>query len=340
MARIEIVILNWNGKEHLLSFLPSVIENTPPGIGITIADNGSEDGSSQVVESKFTGVNVIRLEKNYGFAEGYNRALSDPLFVDCEYFVLLNSDVHTPAGWLEPLIYYMDAHPATAAAAPKILSWLDREYFEYAGASGGFIDALGYPFCRGRILRTVENDSGQYDDAREVFWATGACMMVRSEVFRKLDGFDGEFFAHMEEIDFCWRARLAGYASAVVPASKVYHLGGGTLPVSNPRKLYLNYRNNLYMLYKNLPPDRRGMTITARMALDGISALIYLVTFRSGYFRAVWSAHRDFRGLKKSLDLRKGETTPRRPLKELPGVYKGSIISRYIFGKKRFDRLL
>ncbi|MCD8072610.1 MAG: glycosyltransferase family 2 protein [Alistipes sp.] len=340
MAIIDIVILNWNGKGHLATFLPSVVDNAPTGVGITVADNGSGDGSCGMVEKEFPGVNLIRLDKNYGFAEGYNRALSDPMFDQTRYLVLLNSDAQTPAGWLEPLVDYMDANPRTAAIAPKILSWQERDYFEYAGANGGFIDAMGYPFCRGRILGTVEKDTGQYDDAREVFWATGACMMVRRDVFRELGGFDGYFFAHMEEIDFCWRAHLAGFSVAVVPSSRVYHLGGGTLPAGNPRKLYLNFRNNLCMLHKNLPAKARWKTVTARMVADGLASFIYLVTFRLGSFTAVWRAHRDYRRWKKTFDPDNRKLAAGVALKDLPGVYRGSIILRYILGRKKFGRLL
>ncbi|MCD7970192.1 MAG: glycosyltransferase family 2 protein [Alistipes sp.] len=337
MGITDIVILNWNGEQHLRTFLPSVVANSPAGVRITVADNGSTDGSRELLKREFPDVNLIEMDRNYGYAEGYNRALTEGSFDGTGYFVLLNSDVETPPGWLEPLTEYLDDHPRTAAVAPKILSFENKSTFEYAGASGGFIDALGYPFCRGRILTTLEQDTGQYDDAREVFWATGACMAVRKDVFHELGGFDPGFFAHMEEIDLCWRMQLAGWKIAVQPRSHVYHLGGGTLQSGSPRKLYLNYRNTLYMLYKNLPPGRRGMAIALRMMADGLSALVYLLTFRAGAFRAVWTAHRDFRSTRKKYGHLPPVTVP---LKKLSGVYHGSIVARYLFGKRKFGRML
>ncbi len=245
---IKIVILNWNGRAHLERFLPSVVSHST-GASVVVADNGSDDDSAAFLRKHYPQVELLLLDKNYGYAEGYNRAL-EQVAADC--YVLLNSDVEVEEGWLGPLAKLMASNERIAALAPKILSYDRPGYFEYAGASGGFLDAFGYPFCRGRILDTIEQDDGQYDTSRDVFWASGACMMVRADVFRKLGGFDGDFFAHMEEIDFCWRAQLAGYRIMVEPRSRVFHLGGGTLPNNSPRKLYLNYRNNLSMLYKNL----------------------------------------------------------------------------------------
>lgn len=340
MAETAVVILNWDGREHLRRFLPSVVANTPAGVGIWVADNGSTDGSDAFLAADFPTVGLIRLDRNYGYAEGYNLALADVRLDGVEYAVLLNSDVETPSGWLEPLTGALDADPAFVSVSPKILSYTDRQSFEYAGASGGFIDILGYPFCRGRILSAVERDTGQYDIPREVVWTSGACMAVRLSVFRKLGGFDGDFFAHMEEIDFCWRARLAGWKSGVVPASHVYHLGGGTLSPDSPRKLYLNYRNNLCMLYKNLPPCGRTAIIPLRMVADGLSALFYLLTLRPKAFRAVWDAHRDFRGQKPSLRAKRACTGKPLPLKNMTGVYRGSIIVRYLLGKWKFGSIL
>ncbi|MCD8172929.1 MAG: glycosyltransferase family 2 protein [Alistipes sp.] len=342
MANAAVVILNWNGADHLRRFLPSVLSNTPAGVGVWVADNGSTDGSAGMLAEEFPAVEVIRLDRNYGYAEGYNLALADRRLDGVDYAILLNSDVETPPGWLGPLTRALDSDPRLAAVSPKILSYTNRQSFEYAGASGGFIDILGYPFCRGRILSTVQLDAGQYDTPREVFWTSGACMAVRLGLFRKLGGFDGDFFAHMEEIDFCWRAGLAGWKSAVVPASHVYHLGGGTLSPDSPCKLYLNYRNNLCMLYKNLPTCGRRTIIPLRMLSDGLSALVYLFTLRGRAFRAIWDAHRDYRKQKPSLRARRAATTAgaSKPFKEMIGVYRGSIVMRYILGKRKFGDIL
>ena len=237
MTKTAIVILNWNGRQHLEQFMPSVVEHTPATTEIVVADNGSTDNSVEFLREHYPTVRVITLPTNYGFAEGYNRALAE---VDAEYFVLLNSDVEVTAGWLEPLVATLTNNRNVAAVAPKLRSYGYRDRFEYAGAAGGFIDFLGYPFCRGRILSTVEQDCGQYDTPRDVFWASGAAFCCRADLFRILGGFDGDFFAHMEEIDLCWRMQLAGYRIMVEPRSVVYHLGGGTLPNESPQKLYLN----------------------------------------------------------------------------------------------------
>ena len=231
MPVAKIVILNWNGAEHLRRFLPSVVAAAPEGVGVVVADNGSTDDSVAILATEFPTVSVLRMDRNYGFAGGYNRALER---IEADYYLLLNSDVETPAGWLGPILDCLNANPDVAVAAPKLISCTDRTTFEYAGASGGFIDFLGYPFCRGRILRCVEEDRGQYDDARDVFWVSGAAFCCRADVFRALGGFDADFFAHMEEIDLCWRMQLAGYRVRVVPQSTVYHLGGGTLQTDSP----------------------------------------------------------------------------------------------------------
>ena len=284
MKRTKIVILNWNGRKHLERFLPTLVENTPEA-GIVIADNGSTDDSLIFIKDRFPQIEIITMERNFGFAEGYNRALKQ---VEADYFLLLNSDVEVPAGWIVPLIETLDTHPEVAAVSPKIRSFAEPERFEYAGAAGGFIDCLGYPFCRGRILDSIETDEGQHDDAREVFWASGACMLVRSEVFRLLDGFDADFFAHMEEIDFCWRAQLAGYKIRVEPRSMVFHVGGGTLPNDNPQKIYLNFRNNLCMLFKNLSPYTFWPVLFTRMVLDGAAAIVFLLQGKPAFFKKVF----------------------------------------------------
>ena len=263
MPIVKIVILNWNGAEHLRRFLPSVVAAAPAGVGVVVADNGSTDGSLAVLAEEFPTVAVVRLDRNYGFAGGYNRALAQ---VEADYYLLLNSDVETPRGWLEPILGVLEREPDVAVVSPKLVSWLDRTRFEYAGASGGFIDFLGYPFCRGRILKRVEADEGQYDDARDVFWVSGAAFCCRADVFRALGGFDDDFFAHMEEIDLCWRMQLAGYRVRVVPQSRVYHLGGGTLTTDSPTKVFYNLRNNL----ARFPPLARQPVVQA----EGDSAAV------------------------------------------------------------------
>ena len=240
MKSTAVVILNWNGRKHLEQFLPSVVEHTPQQVRIVVADNGSTDDSVEFVAQHYPRIEIVALDKNYGFAEGYNRALED---IDTELFILLNSDVEVTAGWVEPLVAMLSNNSNVAAVAPKLLAYSKRQNFEYAGAAGGYIDLLGYPFCRGRILSTIEQDKGQYDSAREVFWASGAVFCCRADIFRMMGGFCGDFFAHMEEIDLCWRMQLAGYKIMVEPRSCVYHLGGGTMPNESPRKLYLNYCN-------------------------------------------------------------------------------------------------
>jgi len=289
MQKVAVVILNWNGEKFLKKFLPSVISNTiESGVDVIIADNGSTDGSIPFLEKSFPSIKVIKLDKNYGFASGYNLALKQ---IEAEYYVLLNSDVDVPQGWLNPLIQFMDGNPQAAACMPKILDYDNPSHFEYAGAAGGFVDVFGYPYCRGRILSCIEEDKGQYDEPIEIFWASGACLFIRSKTYRETGGLDDDFFAHMEEIDLCWRLKKSGYSCWCIPSSKVYHVGGGTLPNNNPRKLYYNYRNSLYMLYKNLPKGKLFFTIFARMVLDGLSAIAYLFNGKFRFFKAVFMAH-------------------------------------------------
>lgn len=271
-------------------FLPSVIKNTTDA-EIIVADNGSTDDSLLMLNDEFPMVRTIVLDRNYGFAEGYNRAIA---LVDNEYVVLLNSDVETPAGWLQPLVSYMDSHLECAACQPKLLAYHDHCSFEYAGGSGGYIDRFGYPFCRGRIFGVVEQDNGQYDDIAEIHWATGACMMVRRSDYIDCGGLDARFFAHNEEIDLCWRMRLYGHHIACVPQSTVYHVGGGTLPQGNPRKTYLNFRNNLTMLYKNLPEAQLNNVMRWRTVLDYVALIQSLLKFNLGDVRAIMKARRDF----------------------------------------------
>ena len=337
MPNVEIVILNWNGEEHLRRFLPSVVAAAPEGVGVVVADNGSTDGSVALLEREFPSVGVVRLERNYGFAGGYNRALER---IEAEYFVLLNSDVETPPGWLEPLLDCLRRHPDVAVVSPKLLSFRDRGRFEYAGASGGFIDFLGYPFCRGRILRSVECDAGQYDDARDVFWVSGAAFCCRADVFRALGGFDADFFAHMEEIDLCWRMQLAGWRVRVVPESRVYHLGGGTLATDSPAKVFYNHRNDLAMLYKCASPWQRAVVAVVRPGLDLLAALSYLVQGRADSFRAVFRAWRDFIRWHGALARKRREIRANRKGSAAENIYRGSVVLRYLFGRRTFGGMM
>jgi GT2 family glycosyltransferase len=328
--KTAVVILNWNTKGYLEQFLPALLNSTKDADAeVIVADSASTDGSMEMMAEKFPTVRVIKLDKNYGFTGGYNRALAQ---IEAEYFVLINSDIEVSEHWLEPLVERMDADSTIGACGPKLLSWYKRDTFEYAGAAGGFLDRYGYPFCRGRMLKMVEKDNGQYDTPANVFWATGACLMVRSELFNKLGGLDDRFFAHMEEIDLCWRIQLEGYSIEVIPQSVVYHLGGGTLPNDSPWKLKLNFRNNLLLLDNNLAktyaleaatlepasedtPAKKMSTreedealaeaakkkaerlIWFRMVLDGLSAAIYLCTFKKEYFDSVKEAHKEYKQL-------------------------------------------
>lgn len=282
----------------LSRFLPEVVRTTDPAIAdVIIADNGSDDGSMQLLEEKFPSVKVIRFDRNYGFAEGYNRAIALTRY---RYTVLLNSDVATTEGWVNILYDYMESHPATGAIQPKILSVEQPDRFEYAGASGGYLDCNGYPYCRGRLFDTVESDLGQYDNVAEIFWASGAALMVRSDLYIKVGGLDADFFAHMEEIDLCWRIRLADQRIEVVPQSVVHHLGGGTLPASNPRKTYLNFRNNLLLLHKNLPDSCRKKRLFIRRLYDTVAWARFVVTLDFKNAGAVLRAHRDFRKMSRA----------------------------------------
>ena len=255
-------------------FLPSVTANTTGDAEVIIADNGSTDDSIAFLHTHYPALRIIQFDQNYGFAEGYNRALAQ---VEADYYVLLNDDVEVTPHWVEPVVEQMEGNPLTAICQPKLLMYDQRDTFEYAGAAGGFIDRYGYPFCRGRLFDVVEKDHGQYDDPCEIFWASGAAMFVRADVWHQLGGLDGDFFAHMEEIDFCWRAKNKGYRVEYCPKSTIYHVGGGTLPKSNPRKTYLNFRNNLSMLYKNLPASRRFRVLALRLLLDYVAALKFLL---------------------------------------------------------------
>jgi GT2 family glycosyltransferase len=331
MLKVAVVILNWNGKRFLERYLPSVIKHSgQDGVEVIIADNGSADDSIAYLKLTFPKARIISLDNNYGFAEGYNRALAK---IEAEYFVLLNSDVEVTEGWLNPMIQLLDKNPLVAACMPKILSDERRDLFEYAGAAGGFIDKYGYPFCQGRIFDSVETDYGQYNKSRDIFWASGACLFVRGPLYKLAGGLDNDFFAHMEEIDLCWRLKNRGYRIMYEPGSLVYHLGGGTLPQGNPRKTFLNYRNNLFLLYKNLPDEIVARTIFTRMALDGLSSLRYLAKASFSDFFAVLRAHIAFyKGYSRYKQFRKDEKKfiNRFGHRE---IYPGSIVREYFLKK-------
>mgnify|MGYP000099741111 FL=1 len=338
MDKVAVVILNWNGCEMLRSFLPSVVRcSEAEGTEIYVADNGSTDASVEMLRQEFPSVHLIILDKNRGFAEGYNLALQQ---VSAEYVVLLNSDVEVTGHWLAPLVDYMDAHPEVAACQPKIRSWRYKERFEYAGAAGGFIDRYGYPFCRGRIMGVVEEDNGQYDTVVPVFWATGAALFIRLKDYQDAGGLDGRFFAHMEEIDLCWRLRARGRMLVCVPQSTVYHVGGATLKKENPHKTFLNFRNNLVMLYKNLPEEELGYVMRVRAVLDCVAALSFLLKGQFANMWAVLRARRAFHSLRPLFAADREENLKKTSLPVIPERTKSSILVQfYLHGKKFFSRL-
>ncbi|MBP1637274.1 MAG: glycosyl transferase family 2 [Bacteroidetes bacterium] len=305
---VSVVILNWNGEKYLSEFLPVLQNNLDnvPDAEIIVADNGSTDGSLKLLAERFPSVKVNAFDKNYGFAEGYNKALKN---IESDYYVLLNSDVEVSKGWLSVLYEYMEKNPEVAACQPKILSYNRRNYFEYAGAAGGFIDKFGYPYCRGRIFGEVEEDLGQYDDIKDVFWASGACMFIRSVDYWEAGGLDADFFAHMEEIDLCWRLKSRGKRIVCIPQSVVYHIGGGTLSAENPRKTYLNFRNNLLMLYKNLPGKSLKRVFDIRFYLDNLAALHLLLQGKYQNAKAVTDARTDFRTIQPQFSEKRNENT-------------------------------
>ncbi len=333
MSKVSVVILNYNGRRHLEEFLPSIISHTPRSEAeIIIADNNSSDGSVQFLESHYANIRRIQLGVNYGYAGGYNESLKQ---IESEYFVLLNSDVEVTDGWLPPIINYLDTNNNVAAAMPKIRAYTNRDYFEYAGACGGFIDKYGYPFCRGRILYEIEKDEGQYNSIRDIFWASGACLVIRAELFRLAGGFDQDFFAHMEEIDLCWRLKSMGHRIVIVPESVVYHLGGGTLPINTPRKMFLNYRNSLYLLQKNLPRNKLILILFARACLDSVSAIVYLSKFSFGFFWAVIKAHMQFYG-KLFYTHKKRKTVKKLAVvDQVTEIYPKSMVFNFMIKKKR-----
>lgn len=334
MKKVAVVILNYNGKKFLDEFLPNVIANTNAELAdIVVADNASTDGSVDFMRERFPEIRLIENGYNGGFATGYNMALRQ---IEAEYFVLLNSDIEVTPRWIEPVIELMDADPNIAACQPKILSYYDKRKFEYAGASGGFVDRYGYPFCRGRLFQHLEDDLGQYDDVCEVFWATGACMFVRADLYLKYGGLDDSFFAHMEEIDFCWRMKNLGYSIYCCPQSKVYHIGGGTLPKSSSRKTYLNFRNNLSLIYKNLPSKHVSWIVAYRILLDWVAAIKFLVSGGLKDFWAVIRAH--FAFYKRIPALRKFRKE--HPGRQVNMMYMENIVfDSFLKGVKRYSDL-
>ena len=338
MDKVAIVILNWNGARMLEQYLPSVVRYSREEATVYVADNASTDDSLQLLKSRFPEVRLITLERNWGFAEGYNRAFAQ---IEAEYYLLLNSDVEVTHHWLTPLIQILDAHPDIAACQPKLLSVFNRTSFEYAGASGGFIDRYGYPFCRGRIFETVEKDNGQYDNVADVLWATGAALLIRARDYNKVGGLDGRFFAHNEEIDLCWRLRILGRRIVCVPDSPVFHVGGGTLPKVNPMKTFYNFRNNLTMLYKCLPDNELHHVMRTRWFLDYLAAWEMLILKRNwGDFRAVYKARKAFLRWKHDFDKDREKIQKGRVIKEIPEQRSFMLLWQYYAkGRRRFSDL-
>ena len=335
MKSVAVVILNWNGASLLSEFLPSVCRYTSPHLAdVIVADNGSTDTSLQLLAQEFPQVGLIRFPRNHGYAEGYNQAVKE--LETYKYIVLLNSDVAVSQGWIERLLEYAEEHPEVGALQPKIRSYRHPSQFEYAGASGGFLDCNGFPFCRGRIFDAIEEDNGQYDDVAEVFWATGAALLVRTDVYLKTGGLDSFFFAHMEEIDLCWRIHQAGHSIKVVPQSHVYHLGGGSLPASNPRKTYLNFRNNLFLLYKNLPRREGRKMLFVRRLYDTLAFFVFVAKMDFANARAVLKAHNDYRRMKSRYD---GIQPDRNIMADFPTCRTNIILAYHLRGKRTFSRL-
>ena len=336
--KVAIVILNWNGAALMERFLPSVVRYSPEEMAeVVVADNGSTDDSLALLAGKFPSVRVVRFDRNYGFAEGYNRALQQ---IDTPYAVLQNSDVEVTPGWLEAPLRRLDASPEVAAVQPKLLAERARDQFEYAGAAGGFMDKYGYPFCRGRIFQEIETDRGQYDAEADILWATGACLFVRTEVYRAVGGLDAKFFAHQEEIDMCWRMRARGYRLVCTPESVVYHVGGGTLNAESPRKTFLNFRNNLLMLYKNLPEKELHRVMRLRFWLDYLAALKFLLEGHPANARAVREARREFHRLVPEYRETRIVNQQLAVVKEIPELKSFSLLWQfYVRGKKHYGQL-
>lgn len=335
--RIAVVILNWNGKAFLEKFLPDVIKHSQDVAEVYVIDNNSSDDSVKLLRSNFTSVKIIQNIDNYGFAKGYNEGLKH---IQADYFILLNSDVEVTPNWIPPVISLMESDPAIAACQPKLLNYKVRDEFEYAGGAGGFIDKWGYPFCRGRMFNTFEKDTGQYNDTREIFWASGASLFIRAKNFSDAGGFDEDFFAHMEEIDLCWRLRNTGYKIMYCPESTIYHVGAGTLAKMNPQKTYYNFRNNLMLIYKNHAPQFFYLKFFLRACLDGVAGINFLLTWQFSHFFAVIRAHFGFYAL--FFKVKKKRERIQKNIKRYATscVYGDSIVREYFLnGKKTFSQL-
>jgi len=334
--KIAVVILNWNGKQLLAQFLPKVI-SCSPGTTVIVADNASTDDSVNFVTTTFPEVRVIVNSSNSGYAGGYNEALKQ---VDADFFVLLNSDIEVTPNWIPPIIELFEKDNSVAAIQPKILSFDKKTHFEYAGASGGYLDKLGFPFCRGRIFEMLEEDNGQYNQVHEIFWASGACLFVKASVFRICGGFDESFFAHMEEIDLCWRMKNQGWRILVQPASTVYHIGGGTLAKQNWKKTYLNFRNNLELIYKNIEDKFLIRSLFLRMMLDGVAAFKFLFSNGPLHFYAIIRAHLHFYRMLPQIGKKRKKLKTIEKVRNTKGVYMGAIVVDYfIRNKKKFSQL-
>ncbi len=330
LSEVSVVILNWNGRDWLRKFLPSVLATNYPNTRIIVGDNASTDDSIRFLQENYPSIEIIQNETNEGFSKGYNSILKH---VTSDYYVLLNSDIEVTPNWLNPIVELMESSAGIAVCQPKILSHAQKEYFEYAGAAGGWLDALGYPFARGRVFATLDEDKGQYDTVQDCFWASGAAMCVRASVYHALGGLDEFFFAHQEEIDFCWRVQLAGYRVKVQPRSVVYHIGGGTLPQGSSRKVFLNFRNNLVMMTKNMPKRQLVYKLPVRLVLDGVYAVKELFSGKGHYFMAVIKAHHHF--FLWVLGSKNKAIFPKTRQGALQGYYRGSIVWQYFVKKKR-----
>lgn len=341
---IAVVILNWNGADMLRRFLPSVVAHTAPLGEVIVADNGSTDSSIDLLQTHFPDVRIVRWKENLGFAEGYNEAfrrIESETPHRHDLYLLLNSDVRVTPDWLSPLRNYMDTHPDVAAAQPKLLAEWAHDTFEYAGAAGGFLDRDGYPFCRGRLFNVVEPDNGQYDSATSLFWATGAALLIRADDWHAVGGLDGRFFAHNEEIDLCWRLRARGRKIVCVPQSVVFHVGGGTLPKDNPRKTYLNFRNNLTMLHKNLPETEYRSVMFRRALLDAVALLKFALSGDFANARAVWRGVRDFRKWRHNFDADRRHNLAQTVLLHIPERTDKSLLWAFFFRRqKTFSQFL
>ena len=333
MNKVSVVILNWNGVGMLQKFLPKVVEYSQvEGVEVCVADNGSTDESVAWVQTSCPDVRLIVLDKNYGFADGYNQALRQ---VEAEYAVLLNSDVEVTPNWLEPLMTYMETHPEVAACQPKVRAEQNKAYFEYAGAAGGYIDKFGYPFCRGRLFEVLEKDQGQYDTVTPIFWATGAALLVRLKDYQEVGGLDGRFFAHMEEIDLCWRLRSRGRGIVCIPQSMVYHVGAATLKKENPHKTFLNFRNNLLMLYKNLSEKELKRVLFVRGVLDWLAALVFLLKGDGKNAKAVVQARKEFKRILPDFEVSRFENLKKMIVDDIPEKVDFSILWKFHIGKKK-----